>query len=162
MPDEQSVYEFLFSAWGSILGGVNMMIHAAGWLEGGLTASMEKFILDIEMLQTFAEIFQPLDASDAEIGFDALAEVDPGGHFFAAQHTMSRYQNAFYSPLVSDWRNYGQWSEDGGRSAVKRANAIWKERLARFEPPPLEDSRRAALADFVARRTREGGALPES
>jgi len=162
MPDEQSVYEFLFSAWGSILGGVNMMIHAAGWLEGGLTASMEKFILDIEMLQTFAEIFQPLDASDAEIGFDALAEVDPGGHFFAAQHTMARYQDAFYAPLVSDWRNYGQWSEGGARSAVQRANAIWKERLARFEPPLLEESRRAALADFVARRTREGGALPES
>ena len=162
MPDEQSVYEFLFSAWGSILGGVNMMIHAAGWLEGGLTASLEKFILDIEMLQTFAEIFQPLDASDAEIGFEALAEVAPGGHFFAAGHTMARYQTAFYTPLVSDWRNFGQWSEDGARSAVKRANAIWKERLARFQPPPLDEGRREALADFVARRTAEGGALPES
>ena len=162
MPDEQSVYEFLFSAWGSILGGVNMMIHAAGWLEGGLTASMEKFILDVEMLQAFAEIFQPLDASDDEIGFDALAEVDPGGHFFAARHTMARYQNAFYTPLVSDWRNFGQWSEDGGKSAVQRANAIWKDRLAKFQPPPLDKGRREALADFVACRTREGGALPES
>lgn len=162
MPDQQSVYEFLFSAWGSLLGGVNVMLHAAGWLEGGLTASMEKFILDIEMLQAFAEIFQPLDGSDAEIGFDALAEVDPGGHFFAAQHTMARYQNAFYAPLVSDWRNFGQWSEDGGKSAAERANLIWKERLARFEPPPMETSRREALADFVARRKREGGALPES
>jgi trimethylamine---corrinoid protein Co-methyltransferase len=162
MPDHQSVYEFLFSAWGSILGGVNMMIHAAGWLEGGLTASMEKFILDVEMLQTFAEIFQPLDASEAEIGFEALAEVAPGGHFFAAQHTMARYQNAFYTPLVSDWRNFGQWSEDGARSAVERANRIWKERLTRFQPPPLDEGRRDALADFVARRTAEGGALPES
>jgi trimethylamine--corrinoid protein Co-methyltransferase len=162
MADEQSVYEFLFSAWGSILGGVNMMIHAAGWVEGGLTASMEKFILDIEMLQTFAEIFSPLDASDDSIGFDALAEVEPGGHFFAAKHTMARYQTAFYAPLVSDWRNYGNWSEDGGRSAVQRANTIWKERLARFEPPRLEESRLAALDDFVARRTAEGGALPES
>lgn len=162
MPDQQSVYEFMFSAWGSILGGVNMMIHSAGWLEGGLTASMEKFILDIEMLQAFAEIFQPLDGSDAEIGFDALAEVDPGGHFFAAKHTMERYQNAFYTPLVSDWRNYGQWREDGARSAAERANAIWKDRLAKFEPPELDIARRAAVKDFVARRKREGGALPES
>jgi trimethylamine--corrinoid protein Co-methyltransferase len=162
MPDHQSVYEFLFSAWGSILGGVNMMIHAAGWLEGGLTASLEKFILDIEMLQTFAEIFTPLDASDAEIGFEALAEVQPGGHFFAAGHTMARYQTAFYTPLVSDWRNFGQWSEDGGKSAVERANRIWKERLARFQPPPLDEGRREALTSFVARRTAEGGALPQS
>ncbi|HTV70612.1 MAG TPA: trimethylamine methyltransferase family protein [Rhizobiaceae bacterium] len=162
MPDQQSVYEFLFSAWGSILGGVNMMIHSAGWLEGGLTASMEKFILDIEMLQAFAEIFQPLDGSDAEIGFDALKEVDPGGHFFAAQHTMARYQDAFYTPLVSDWRNYGQWRDDGAKSAGERANAIWKDRLAKFEPPELDIARRAAIKEFVARRTREGGALPES
>ncbi len=161
-PDEQSVYEFMFSAWGSLLGGVNMMIHSAGWLEGGLTASMEKFILDIEMLQGFAEIFSPLDGSDAEIGMDALAEVDPGGHFFAAAHTMARYQDAFYTPLVSDWRNFGQWSEDGAKTAVQRANRIWKERLAAFTPPPMDIARRDALADFVARRTAEGGALPES
>jgi trimethylamine--corrinoid protein Co-methyltransferase len=160
--DQQSVYETLFSAWGSILGGVNMMIHAAGWLEGGLTASMEKFILDIEMLQAFAEIFQPLDASDIELGFDALAEVDPGGHFFAAKHTMERYQDAFYAPLVSDWRNFGNWTEDGAKSAGERANAIWKERLAKFEPPKMDVARRDAVQDFVARRTREGGALPES
>ena len=81
-PDEQSVYEFSMSAWGSILGGVNMMVHAAGWLEGGLTASMEKYILDIEALQIFAEIFKPLDSSDEELAFDAIAEVEPGGHFF--------------------------------------------------------------------------------
>mgnify|MGYP001247761458 CR=1 FL=1 len=85
-PDEQSVYEFLMSAWGSILGGVNMMVHAAGWLEGGLTASMEKFILDIEALQIFAEIFKPLNSSDDELAFDAIAAVEPGGHFFGCEH----------------------------------------------------------------------------
>ncbi|MFO0992100.1 MAG: trimethylamine methyltransferase family protein [Hyphomicrobiales bacterium] len=161
-PDEQAVYESLMSAWGSILGGVNMMIHAAGWLEGGLTASMEKYILDIETLQIFAEIFQPLDASDPELAFAAIAEVEPGGHFFAAQHTMERYQRAFYTPLVSDWRNFGSWSEDGSKTATMRANRIWKEILKNFEPPKMDAGRADDLSAFVARRTAEGGALPES
>lgn len=161
-PDEQAVYEFLMSAWGSVLGGVNLLLHAAGWLEGGLTASMEKFILDVEMLQIFAEVLQPLDASDAEIGFEAIAEVAPGGHFFAAAHTMQRYQSAFYAPLVSDWRNFGQWSEDGAKTATQRANGLWKAILRDFEAPPLDPARREAMQDFIARRTREGGAPPES
>ena len=161
-PDEQSVYEFLMSAWGSVLGGVNMMIHAAGWLEGGLTASMEKYILDIEMLQIFAEIFQPLPAAEADVGFEAIKEVEPGGHFFAARHTMERYQTAFYTPLVSDWRNFGSWSEDGGRTATQRANGIWKKILAEFQPPPMDAGAAEALAAFIERRTRAGGALPAS
>jgi trimethylamine--corrinoid protein Co-methyltransferase len=160
--DAQATYEFLNSAWGSVLGGVNMMIHAAGWLEGGLSASLEKFILDIEMLQIFAEIFQPLAVEPEDIGFDAIAEIEPGGHFFGAQHTMSRYQSAFYAPLVSDWRNFGSWSEDGAKTATQRANGIWKKTLAGFTPPALDPARAEALADFVARRQREGGAPPES
>ena len=157
-PDEQAVYEFLMSAWGSILGGVNLLIHAAGWLEGGLTGSMEKFILDIEMLQIFAEIFQPLGSGDAELAFEALAAVEPGGHFFGCEHTMQRYQSAFYEPLVSDWSNFGQWSENGSLTATRRANAIWKKILAEFEPPPMEASRREALEAFIERRSSEGGA----
>ncbi len=161
-PDEQAVYEFLISAWGSLLGGVNMMVHAAGWLEGGLTASMEKYILDIEMLQIFAEIFQPLEAGAEEIGYEALAEVEPGGHFFAAAHTMSRYQDAFYTPLVADWRNFETWQRDGAKTATQRANDIWKKTLAEFQPPPLAPGRGEALQAFIERRTREGGAPPES
>ncbi|WP_299617925.1 trimethylamine methyltransferase family protein [Pelagibius sp.] len=161
-PDEQAVYEFLMSAWGSLLGGVNLMLHSAGWLEGGLTASMEKFILDVEMLQILAEALDPLNASDEEIGFDAIAEVAPGGHFFAAQHTMQRYQSAFYEPLVSDWRNFGQWSEDGAKTATQRANQLWKSILRDFEPPPMDPARLEAMRDFVTRRTSEGGAPPES
>ncbi|MGI9407451.1 MAG: trimethylamine methyltransferase family protein, partial [Hyphomicrobiaceae bacterium] len=130
--------------------------------EGGLTASMEKFILDVEGLQILAEAFQPLEMTDADIGFDAIAEVEPGGHFFGAEHTMARYQSAFYEPLVSDWRNFGAWSEDGSRTATERANTIWKDMLARFEAPDMDTGHRDALDAFVARRTREGGAEPES
>jgi len=157
-PDEQSVYEFLMSAWGSILGGVNMMVHAAGWLEGGLTGSMEKFILDVEMLQTFAEIFNPLDASDAELAFEAIASVEPGSHFFGCEHTMERYQTAFYEPLVSDWSNFGQWTENGSKTATQRANGVWKKILQDFEAPAMDASRLEELQAFIDRRSAEGGA----
>ncbi len=143
-----------------MLGGANMLVHAAGWLESGLTASMEKFILDIEMLQVFAALFQPLELDETAFGFDAIAEVEPGGHFFGTAHTMARYQSAFYEPLVSERRNFGQWSEDGAKTATVRANGIWKKVLAEFEAPPQDPALRQAIEDFVARRIQEGGAPP--
>ncbi len=161
-PDEQSVYEFLMSAWGSVLGGVNMMLHSAGWLEGGLTASMEKYILDIEMLQTFAEIFQPLNCTKAELGFDAIASVEPGSHFFGCEHTMQRYQTAFYEPLVSDWSNFGQWTDNGSLTATQRANQIWKKILSEFEPPAMDTTVLDEIQAFVQKRTAEGGAPVDS
>src|SRR5205807_853538 len=161
-PDAQAVYESQMSLWGALLGGCHFMLHAAGWLEGGLTASLEKFILDIEMLQMFAELFQPVLASAEEIGVEAVAEVGPGGHFFAAAHTMQRYRDAFYVPLVSDWRNYGTWAADGAKTATERANARWRETLASFQQPALDAGVREALTAFVERRRREGGAPPAS
>ena len=156
--DEQSVYEFLMSAWGSVLGGVNMMLHAAGWLEGGLTGSMEKFILDIEMLQIFAEIFEPLKSDDAELAYDAIASVEPGSHFFGCEHTMERYQTAFYEPLVSDWSNFGQWTDNGSKTATQRANEVWKKVLSEFEAPTMDVAIAEELQAFIDRRTTEGGA----
>ena len=150
------------SAWGSVLGGVNMMIHSAGWLEGGLTASMEKFILDIEMLQTFAEIFQPLKSTDAELAFDAIASVEPGSHFFGCEHTMERYQTAFYEPLVSDWSNYGQWVDNGSKTATQRANQIWKKILNEFQAPGMDQVVYDEIQAFVERRTVEGGSPVDS
>lgn len=161
-PDEQGTYETLMSMWGNLLGGAHWWQHAAGWIEGGLTASMEKFILDVEMLQIFAETMVPLAADDDEIGFDAIAEVDPGGHFFSAGHTMSRYQSAFYEPMVSDWRNFGQWTEAGSEVASKRANRIWKQKLADFIPPAADPAMVDALDAFIVRRSEEGGAPPVS
>ena len=150
------------SLFGAVLGGGNMIIHAAGWLEGGLTASKEKFILDVEVLQMLAEALQPLVVDDDEIGLDAIAATSPGGHFFGGEHTLARYRTAFYEPLVSDWANFGQWTEEGARDATTRANEVWKRVLAEFEPPPLDDAIAAELAEFVERRTAEGGAPPES
>ena len=152
----------MLSLFGAILGGCNVLLHAAGWLEGGLTASKEKFIIDVEVLQMVAETFRPVVVDDAELALDAIAETPPGGHFFGGAHTLERYRTAFYEPLVSDWANFGQWTESGSLDATTRANAIWKRVLEEFEPPPLDDAIAAELAEFVERRTREGGALPES
>jgi trimethylamine--corrinoid protein Co-methyltransferase len=160
--DGQAMYETMISLFGAVLGGCNMLIHAAGWLEGGLTASKEKFVLDVEVLQMLAETFAPVVVEDAEIGLDAIAETPPGGHFFGGEHTLQRYRTAFYEPLVSDWSNFGQWTEAGARDATQRANDVWKRVLAEFEPPALDDAIAAELDEFVARRTSEGGAPPES
>jgi trimethylamine--corrinoid protein Co-methyltransferase len=161
-PDAQAAYESQMSLWGALLGGSHFILHAAGWLEGGLTASLEKFILDVEMLQMFAELFQPVIVSSDEIGLDAVAEAGPGGHFFATAHTMQRYRDAFYTPLISDWRNYGAWHDDGAKTATERANTTGRKVLEAFQPPPLDPAVSEALKEYVARRYAEGGAPPLS
>ena len=160
--DAQAGYETMMNMMGAVLGGANIIIHAAGWVESGLTASFEKFILDVEMVQMFAETFQPLGASEDDVGLEAIRSVEPGGHFFGADHTMERYDTAFYEPLVFTRENFGQWTEAGSQTATERANPIWKRIVADFEPPPLEGSIQDELDTFVKRRTAEGGALPPS
>ncbi len=160
--DEQAVYESAMSIWGAFLGGCNLLVHGAGWLEGGLTASFEKFIVDVEMLQMQAEMFLPVPESAADIAFGAVAEVLPGGHFFSAEHTLTRFKSAFYVPLLSDWRNFGQWTEDGARTAGDRASQIWQDTLRDFEAPASGAEVRERVASFHARRISEGGAKPVS
>lgn len=161
-PDAQAAYESQMSLWGALMGGCNYMLHAAGWLEGGLTTSYEKFILDIEMLQMFAEVFQPVGGSTDDIAIDAIKEVGAGGHFFGCAHTMARYRTAFYAPLVSDWSNFGQWESAGAKTATERASEIWRQVVDTYQAPPRDPAVVDALNDFVARRTAEGGAPPVS
>jgi trimethylamine--corrinoid protein Co-methyltransferase len=153
--DAQAAYEAEMAVWGAVMGGVNLLYQGAGWLEGGLTASYEKLVIDAEILQMIAEVLQPLVVDDASLGFDAIAEVGPGGHFFGVAHTLERYETAFYRPLVSDWRNFETWQADGSRTATERANAIWKRLLADAVPPPMDPAILEALDAFVARRKRE-------
>jgi trimethylamine--corrinoid protein Co-methyltransferase len=160
IPDAQSAYESQMSLWGALFGGCNFVLHAAGWLESGLTTSYEKFILDIEMLQMFAEVFQPVGAARSDLALDAVAEVGAGGHFFGCAHTMERYRSAFYAPLVSDWRNAGQWADDGAKTATERATGIWQSELKRYVAPVRDPAVVEALDAYVARRVEEGGAPP--
>jgi trimethylamine--corrinoid protein Co-methyltransferase len=155
--DAQATYESQMSLWGAIMGGANLVNHAAGWLEGGLTASFEKLVLDAEMLQMFAEYLEPIEVSDDTLALDAIAEVGSGGHFFGAAHTMQRYETAFYAPMLSDWRNFESWQEAGAVDATQRANRIWKQLLEAYEPPPLDPAIDEAITDYVDRRKRELG-----
>src|SRR5271165_2313462 len=160
IPDAQSVYESQMSLWGALLGGCNFVLHAAGWLESGLTTSYEKFILDVEMLQMFAETFQPVGVAPSDLALEAVAEVGAGGHFFGCAHTMERYRSAFYAPLVSDWRNSGQWADDGAKTATQRATGIWQSTLQGYVAPPRDAAIVEALDSYVERRKAEGGAPP--
>ena len=161
-PDAQAIWETQIALWGALTGGANLVIHSAGWLEGGLSASYEKFILDIEQLQHMAELMQPVTFDPEDLALDAIREVGQGGHYFGAAHTMARYETAFYAPFVSDWSNYGQWQDAGGRTATERAHSLWQKVLAEFQPPDVAPATGEALDAFVAKRTEEGGAAPAS
>jgi trimethylamine--corrinoid protein Co-methyltransferase len=156
--DAQAAYESVFSLWGAIMGGVNFLMHGAGWMEGGLQASFEKMALDADLLAMVADFLRPLRVDPEELALDAMREVGPGGHFFGAAHTQTRYRNAFFAPMISDWRNYESWREAGAPTAYDAAQRIYKERLENYSPPPIEADLRGALEAFVARRKAEGGA----
>jgi len=153
--DAQATYESEMAVWGAVMGGVSLLYQGAGWLEGGLTASFEKLIVDAEILQMMAEVLVPIEVSEDTLGVEAMAEAGPGGHFFGTAHTLERYETAFYKPLLSDWRNFGAWQEDGSKTATERANGIWKQLLAEYQEPALDPAVREALAAYVARRKRE-------
>ena len=160
VPDGQAMWETWSSLWSAVQAGANMVYHAAGWLEGGLIASPEKFLMDCEILQQIERYMDPmLTATDPDaIATAAVAEVGDQGHFFGIQHTQDRYTTAFYQPFLSDWRNYEAWEAAGGIWTAERAHQTFHDIIASFEAPPMEDAVREELAAFVARRKAEGGA----
>lgn len=160
VPDGQAMWETSNSLWAAVQSGSHMVYHAAGWLEGGLIASPEKFIMDCEVLQQIQRYLDPAlwATGPDEIALDAIKAVGNSGHFFGIQHTQDRYTTAFYQPFLSDWKNYEGWEAAGAVWTPERAHHIFKDIIANFEEPPMDDAIRTELADFVARRKSEGGA----
>ncbi len=156
--DYQAALETTLSEWGAINGGGNLIKHAAGWLEGGLSAGFEKFITDIDLLQELAEYLTPLDVSEEALAVETIREVGPAGHFFGTEHTQARYRDAFYAPIVSDWRNYETWAEAGSPVAYDKASMLYKKALEAYEAPPLDPAIDEEITAFVENRKAEGGA----
>lgn len=160
VPDGQAMWETSNSLWAAVQSGTHIVYHAAGWLEGGLIASPEKFIMDCEVLQHIQRYMDPSTyaTSKEDIGLDAIREVGPGGHFFGCQHTQDRYEDAFYSPMISDWSNFEAWSLGGEVWTAERAHKMYKGIIAEFEAPPIDLGIQEELQAFVAKRKEEGGA----
>lgn len=153
--DAQAATETQWSIWPCVLAHTNFVMHAVGWLESGLTASLEKFVMDVEHLAMFQHFLQEIDISDDALALDFISQIGPGGHHLGTEHTKARYTNAFYQPFLADRLAYETWELAGRFDAPMRANLLWKELLAAYEPPPLADDKREALAAFIARRKRE-------
>jgi trimethylamine--corrinoid protein Co-methyltransferase len=157
VPDAQAGYEALMTMMPTFLAGANWVMHSAGWLEGGLVAGYEKFIVDIEILQMMQAEFTPLEIDEESMAFGAHEEVGHGGHFLGAAHTMERFRTCFYRPLLSSSENYERWMRNGGVDAAHRAEKIYQKKLEEYVAPELDDAVRLELEEFVVRRRAELG-----
>jgi trimethylamine---corrinoid protein Co-methyltransferase len=155
--DAQSTYETGFALQAAILSHSHLINHAAGWLEGGLSASLEKIVVDAEMLRNWAQMLARIEFSDDDLAVDAIKAVEAGGHFFGSAHTIARYEHAFYRPLLSDWSNFENWTDAGARNATERATSIWKKLLEDYSPPPLDPAVKQGIDAYVMKRTEEIG-----
>jgi trimethylamine--corrinoid protein Co-methyltransferase len=155
--DAQAAYESLMTMLPTFLAGANFVLHAAGWLEAGLVSCYEKFIVDIEILRQLKHEFTPIDFDDDALAFGAHEEVGPGGHFLGAAHTLERFRECFYRPLLSSTENFERWQKNGGRDATARAGEIWRKTLEDYEQPPIDEGVRAELKEYVDRRRTELG-----
>ena len=152
LPDAQAFFEGMMSLWPTYLAGTNFVLHAAGWLEAGLVASFEKFVIDVELLRMMERFLDGIALDDEGLAMDTLDEVGPGGHFFGAAHTLRHYKTAFYRPIISDLMAYERWQQKGAKTAVQRANELCKKWLAAYEEPALDPGIDEGLRDYIARR----------
>jgi trimethylamine--corrinoid protein Co-methyltransferase len=157
VPDAQAGYEALMTMLPTFLAGANWVMHSAGWLEGGLVAGYEKFVVDVEILQMLQAEFTPLEIDEGSLAFDAHTEVGHGGHFLGAMHTLERFRTCFYRPMLSSSDNYERWMRGGGLDAAARATKIYQQKLEEYEPPPIDDAIRQELEEYVVRRRAELG-----
>ncbi len=155
MPDAQAAYETMWSIWPALLGHTNFVMHAVGWLEGGLTTSYEKFVLDAENLAMFQHFLGGLEISDDTLALDMIAEVGSGGHHFGTSHTQARFATEFYQPFLADRLNYETWQEAGAFDAAQRANLLWKALLTQYESPPIDPGVKEAIEAYTERREQE-------
>lgn len=160
--DSQAANETQMGLWGCLLAGTSVIIHVAGWLEGGLTVGYEKFITDMEVANMVAVLCKQPEETIDEIGISALEEVQPGGHFFGCGHTMQRYKDAFYEQLIGDLSNYGTWKEAGGLDTSQRATALWQSILQAETGPDIHPDRKDKLHQMIAHYTEKGGTPPVS
>ena len=154
-PDAQAAWESEMSLWSAVMAHGNMIKHSGGWLEGGLCASFEKLVMDMEMVQMMSETLKPITIGKDDLALDAIAEVGAGGHHFGTAHTMARYKNAFYKPIVSDWNNFETWQESGSLRAEQRANTLYKRLLEDFDKPAIDPGIEQELTEYVERRRPE-------
>ena len=155
--DSQSATESTIAVWGAVMGGVNLLLHGAGWLEGGLLTSFEKMVIDADLLNMVTAMLQPVTIDDAALAVEAIAEVGPAGHFFGTQHTQDRYETEHFQPMVSSWSNFEMWDEAGRVESHQRAETLARTLIDAHVEPLMADDQRMALDDFVARRVTEGG-----
>jgi len=155
--DAQAGYESMMTLWPTFLAGTNFVMHSAGWLESALVSCYEKFITDIETLRMMYEVFKPLEINEETLAYSAHQEVGQGGHFLGAVHTLERFRECFYRPIVSSTENYERWSRNGGNDTAARANEVWKKKLEEYEEPAMEPDLMAELKAYVDRRRTELG-----
>jgi trimethylamine--corrinoid protein Co-methyltransferase len=145
------------SLWPTFLAGTNFVMHSAGWLESALVSCYEKFVVDVEQLRMLHAAFEPLTIDEETLAYSAHQEVGQGGHFLGAVHTLERFRECFYRPLVSSTENFERWKNKGERDTATRANEIWKKTLEEYEKPPIDADLEAELKAFVDRRRTELG-----